>query len=83
MKRANEIVRWQKKLGSAVRGLCDEDSPAWWDGFNNVLSHGQTSCDDDNPYMNRLFERTCHKSYKAGAKAAESLLRHMKAEAKE
>ena len=67
-----------KKIISILDTLFhDPDSPVWLDGFENVLVYGQTSSEDDNPYE-PTHEPGCHKEYKAGALAAESLLSYMR-----
>lgn len=44
----------------------------WADGFYNVIAYNQTSNDDDNTYLPE--EKIPYTLYKAGAKAAESLI---------
>jgi len=69
---------WQNRLVKASRKLRDPDAPVWWDGFHNVIDRGESSHDDDNPYLPRCeIEEQQHAAYKAGAKAAESLKRHI------
>jgi hypothetical protein len=45
----------------------------WLDGFLNCIQHGHSSDDDDNSYCPE--EEPQYSNYKAGAKAAEILLK--------
>ena len=79
-----EYDTWKKKLIRALLKLNRLDGPAWWDGFHYVIVRNESSNDSSNPYRKELsFEKVCHKSYKAGAKAAESLLRALEEEAQD
>lgn len=69
------MKNWKKKLKQATVELSLDDCPVWWDGFRNVLVHGETSDWTDNPYVEEI-EKTEYTNYKAGATAAESLLTH-------
>jgi hypothetical protein len=42
-------------------------------GFENVLRYGESSQEDDNSY-DKAHEPAAYKAYRAGAKAAESLI---------
>ena len=51
----------------------------WFDGFTDVLLLGHSSHPDDNPYCPEIEEEIAHfQAYRAGAKAAESLLRTLR-----
>jgi hypothetical protein len=66
---------WKAALLQETRKLRTEHAPIWWDGFCNVLHYHQSSHKDDNPYMPDHGEERPHAEYKAGARAAESLLK--------
>ena len=66
---------WINRLIKASRKLKSDDAPVWWDGFHNVMARNESSSDDDNPYMPAHGESGLYHSYRAGAKAAESLKR--------
>jgi hypothetical protein len=66
-------AEWKQKLVAATKELCSREYPIWWDGFMCVIVDGHSSCDEDNPY--NVAETPAYEDYKAGAKAAESLLK--------
>jgi hypothetical protein len=68
---------WQNRLVKASCKLCDSDTPVWWDGFHNVLARGESSHDDYNPF---LHTEKWYAEYKAGAEAAESLMRYTRSQ---
>jgi hypothetical protein len=70
-----ETDLWKNRLVKASRKLQTGDRPVWWDGFHGVIARGESSSDDDNPYLPQ--ERHPYIEYRNGAKAAESLLRHL------
>jgi hypothetical protein len=66
------MIRTTKPLGVTTL-----DYPIWWSGFMGVLRFKQTASSDDNPYMNSGDERDAYKAYRAGARAAQSLLNNV------
>lgn len=51
----------------------------WFDGFTDVLLLGHSSRPDDNPYCPEIEEERDHlQAYRAGAMAAESLLKTLR-----
>jgi len=66
-----------KKLKEVGRTLFDcSDCPVFWDAFYNVVARGESSHDDDNPFVPQEFDS--YVSYKIGAEAGEALLHEMK-----
>jgi hypothetical protein len=65
---------WIDQLIEASGTLCCDDYPVWWDGFYDVIAYGGSSHSDDNTYDKDL-ETELYNEYRAGAKAAESLLK--------
>jgi hypothetical protein len=70
---------WRKRLSASTRALIAPDAPVWWDGFSDVILHGHSASVDDNPYLNDGHEGRDHRQYRAGARAAVSLLRNLPA----
>lgn len=63
-----------KLVGDFHKTLSPTQYGIWADGFWHVVCHGESSHDDDNPYLPSL-EQIPYTQYKLGAKAAESLLK--------
>ena len=68
---------WRNRLSAATRALIAPEAPVWWDGFSDVILHGHSASVDDNPYLNDEHEGGDHRRYRAGARAAVSLLRNL------